>query len=229
MSSDLPTDEKKKRRLAKFVFFWITSWGVLLIFLAGTDLFLHPDRVKDALCTIVLGSGLIYIGFGALRRGRGASPVEQSEQEIPDQREQQIARKSEALGGPVAPIQGNPSTDIVTVATFQSLPQAEACKLYLESEGLTVFLSDTEMVRMDWLLSNALGSVKVQVPSIQVENAATLLERMRMRHDEQSKLTDDASCLACGAEMPLDVSQCQACGWSYSKIEKDDDPDGGHN
>jgi hypothetical protein len=114
------------------------------------------------------------------------------------------------------------SDEIVTIATFQSLPEAEACKLRLESEGLTVLLTDAETIRTDWLLSNAIGSIKVQVPSAQVENASILLEQIRQRHDEQAKHTDQDFCLACGVEMAEDVTFCQACGWSYANEDEED-------
>ena len=109
--------------------------------------------------------------------------------------------------------------EFVTVATFQSLPEAIACQMHLESEGLTVFLADAETVRADWFLSNAIGSVKVQVLDSQAENAATLLERVRHQHDGQPQATDENVCLACGAVMPEEASACQACGWTYAGTE----------
>ena len=108
------------------------------------------------------------------------------------------------------------SDDIETIATFQSLPGAEACKLRLESEGLTVFLTDAETIRTDWLLSNAVGSIKVQVPREQVEVAKNLLEQIERRHTEQSKHAGQEFCLACGAEMPKETTSCPACGWTYA-------------
>lgn len=112
--------------------------------------------------------------------------------------------------------------EVVTIAKFQSLPEAEACKLCLESEGVTVYLTDAETIRADWLLSNAIGSIKVQVPTSQQEKAVALLEQVRHRTDEQSKHTDQDFCLACGAVMPKDVSKCPACGWSFDDGQQDD-------
>ena len=119
--------------------------------------------------------------------------------------------------------------EIVTIAKFQSLPEAEACKLCLESEGVTVYLTDAETIRTDWLLSNAIGSIKVQVAKDQMEKALLLLEQVRQRNDDQSKHTDQDFCLACGAVMPKDVSKCPTCGWSFDDgkeadvDEKDED------
>src|SRR5262245_3733301 len=53
--------------------------------------------------------------------------------------------------------------DLVTVGTFRDLPEAHALKMRLEAAGIPAYLADAELVAMDWLLSNAVGGVKVQV------------------------------------------------------------------
>jgi hypothetical protein len=115
--------------------------------------------------------------------------------------------------------------DLVTVATFPSLPEAEAGKLRLEAEGLTVFLADAEIVSMDWLLGNAIGYIKLQVPRSQAEQAAALLEQMRderqQRDEEENEAAGDV-CLACGAALPEDAAQCPVCGWSYTESESEE-------
>lgn len=107
--------------------------------------------------------------------------------------------------------------EVVTVATFQSLPQAEACRLHLESRGLTVFLTDAEAIRTDWLLSNALGLIKVEVPGFQAEQAAQALEEIERQREQQAARTDVDYCLACGAVLGSDIVECSACGWSYTQ------------
>jgi len=103
--------------------------------------------------------------------------------------------------------------DVETVAKFWSLPEAEACRMRLESEGLTVYLTDAETVRADWLLTNAIGSIKVQVPLNQVERAKEVLKdvhHLQMEHDP-----DEDYCLACGTIMEPEESVCSKCGWTY--------------
>lgn len=119
------------------------------------------------------------------------------------------------------------SLDLVTVATFRILLEAEVAKLRLEAEGLTTFLTDAETVNMDWFLGNAVGNIKLQVPSPQAEAAAALLEEMRgdqMKRDEQDGEAETDVCLACGAALPEEQSRCGACGWSYRSGE-DAEPD----
>jgi ribosomal protein L40E len=111
--------------------------------------------------------------------------------------------------------------DFTTVAKFQSLPEAEACKLRLEAEGFVVLLTDAETIRTDWLLSNAIGSVKVQVPTADAEKVMQLLEQIGQRHMEESKQNGQDFCLACGAALPDTASQCQRCGWTYVKANED--------
>ena len=112
---------------------------------------------------------------------------------------------------------------LVTVETYQFLPQAEAAKLQLEGNDIQVFLADAETVNMDWLLGNAIGNIKLQVPCDQVDKALALLEEMRdkvsQRKSEEDEKddedTDETVCLACGAELSEDQARCPSCGWSY--------------
>ena len=115
----------------------------------------------------------------------------------------------------------NVPRDFTTVAKFQSLPEAEACKIRLEAEGFVVLLTDAETIRTDWLLSNAIGSVKVQVPTADAEAIIKLLEQIGQRQVEESKQAGQDFCLACGAALPETASQCQSCGWSYAKANED--------
>lgn len=110
------------------------------------------------------------------------------------------------------------SDQFVTVETFRSLPEAEATKLHLETEGLTVFLANAETIAMDWLLANAIGNIKLQVPSSQAATATALLEQIRRERRERKErgYTDADICLACGAPLPEGTSRCAACGWSYA-------------
>ena len=112
--------------------------------------------------------------------------------------------------------------DLVTVASFQFLPEAEVSKLRLEAEGLDVILSDAETVSTDWLLGNAVGYIKLQVPSSQSEAATALLEQIRgerRQRDEHAGKAEPDVCLACGAAMSAEAARCPGCGWSYADSE----------
>jgi hypothetical protein len=114
--------------------------------------------------------------------------------------------------------------NLVTVKTFQFVPEAEAARMHLEEQGIQSFLADAETVNMDWLLGNALGYVKLQVSSDQAEAAAAILQRIpanRSRSDDGEETTDAASCLSCGAKLLTDHSVCPSCGWSYASGDDD--------
>lgn len=121
------------------------------------------------------------------------------------------------------------SNDFVTIATFQFLTEAEVSKLALEAEGIKVFLADVETVSMDWMIGNAIGYIKLQVPGSQVEAAVALLEQVRAEHQRHEGDDEDAEsekCLSCGVPLPPDATLCPACGWTYAsdgEVEKEDD------
>src|SRR5437660_458775 len=111
---------------------------------------------------------------------------------------------------------------LVTVETYQFLPQAQAAKLQLEGNDIQVFLADAETVNMDWLLGNAIGNIKLQVPRDQVDKALGLLQEMRdkaRRRHKTDEDTDETVCLACGAKLREDQARCPSCGWSYAGEE----------
>lgn len=117
------------------------------------------------------------------------------------------------------------SDALVTVASFPTLPEAEAAKLHLESEGIPANLIDAEIVSMDWLLGNAVGFIKLQVPQSKAEVAAALIEsiaaeRRRRREaspaDEDWNAPDDELCLSCGTAM-AEADVCPNCGWSWAE------------
>jgi len=106
--------------------------------------------------------------------------------------------------------------EFVVVATFPSVPEAEACKLSLEVEGLAVHLADAETITMDWLLGNALGYVKVLVPVSQVEKAQQLLAQHQKPHlSPEERENEPETCLSCGTVLLSNQSRCDHCGWSY--------------
>ncbi|SMN11222.1 hypothetical protein SPBRAN_1462 [uncultured Candidatus Thioglobus sp.] len=77
---------------------------------------------------------------------------------------------------------------LVTIASFSFAHEAHIARAKLESEGIPAVLADEFTINMQWLYSNALGGVKVQVPPSCVERAIEILSR------------DDSDLLADGFE-----------------------------
>ena len=67
--------------------------------------------------------------------------------------------------------------ELVTIRKFRDLPEALLAQGRLESAGIESFLADDNMVRMDWLISNLLGGVKLKVEEANVEIADELLNQ----------------------------------------------------
>jgi len=63
----------------------------------------------------------------------------------------------------------------VTIATYSQPVEAHLARTKLESEGIMCVVSDEHLVRVNWLLSNAVGGVKLRVPSWDAERAREVL------------------------------------------------------
>lgn len=63
-----------------------------------------------------------------------------------------------------------------TVAILSDLNEAQLLKSMLESEGLSPFLPDENTIQVDWLLLNAIGGVRIQVPPEQFPAAEVVLD-----------------------------------------------------
>lgn len=73
---------------------------------------------------------------------------------------------------------------LVTIARFDLAGQAHIAKNSLEAAGIKSVLADEQTVAMDWLLSNAIGGIKVQVLEEDAERAVTALEESLGTDDE---------------------------------------------
>jgi hypothetical protein len=67
------------------------------------------------------------------------------------------------------------SSALVKLQHFRDVPEALLAKGKLEWSGITCVLADGNLVRMDWLLSNAIGGLRLQVRQEDVEWARALL------------------------------------------------------
>jgi hypothetical protein len=63
----------------------------------------------------------------------------------------------------------------IAVASFSQPVEAHLARTKLESEGIPCVVGDENLVRVDWLLSNAVGGVKLMVPAGELERAREAL------------------------------------------------------
>jgi uncharacterized protein (DUF1810 family) len=74
-------------------------------------------------------------------------------------------------------------SEFVVAAAFTNVHQAHLAKSSLEGAGFDVMVADEHLVSMDWMLSNAIGGVKVLVREDRVEEARALLASSMMTVD----------------------------------------------
>jgi hypothetical protein len=91
--------------------------------------------------------------------------------------------------------------NLVTVMTFSTLWEAEMAASRLESEDVPAYLKDGETVNMNWLLSNAVGGVKVQVTNADLRKAKEILSApVTVDAREEGETEDVIVCPRCKNE-----------------------------
>jgi hypothetical protein len=76
--------------------------------------------------------------------------------------------------------------NLVTVAIYDTMPDAHIALGKLESEGIEAWLKDEHLVQTDWLYGIAVGGIKLQVEAADVDRALATLAR-----DDSRRLDDD--------------------------------------
>jgi len=79
-----------------------------------------------------------------------------------------------------------------TIAVFQYSSEAQIIKGRLEAENIKVFLADEYTVDTDPLVSNAIGGVKLQVYTEQVESAKNIIRAV-----DENLLVEPIVCSSC--------------------------------
>jgi hypothetical protein len=85
------------------------------------------------------------------------------------------------------------SDRLVTVATFHDPLQASMVKNYLDEEGIPSVLMDESTVATDWMLSTAIGGIKLQVAPIHVERAEMLLVKVEAEKEAEEPLPPETA------------------------------------
>lgn len=93
-------------------------------------------------------------------------------------------------------------SDLVTVERFTNPVEAHISRGLLESEGVPASLGSEHHVWASWPISQALGGVRLQVPTEYVARARDVLARWR-RGEYQAALEE---------EQALEPERCPSCG-----------------
>lgn len=89
---------------------------------------------------------------------------------------------------------------MVTVASFSFPYEAQLARAKLESEGIPAFVVDEHTINMQWLYSNAMGGVRVQVPDSCLQTALEILSQDYSEALVQEQGIDLPICLECGSK-----------------------------
>jgi hypothetical protein len=81
---------------------------------------------------------------------------------------------------------------VVALRQFLTVQEAVMAKSILDSAGIESFLADENVISMNWLWSNALGGVKLQVRKTDVAAASELLEQ-KLSEAAASAESDEAA------------------------------------
>jgi hypothetical protein len=91
-----------------------------------------------------------------------------------------------------------------TVASFRDPYEAHIARGKLETEGIPTVVLDEHLIQVDWLASQAIGGVKVQVPEedfVRAREIMTADYEAELEDIEEARLesSPDEVCPACGA------------------------------
>lgn len=87
---------------------------------------------------------------------------------------------------------------MITIARFSMPLEAQIARSSLEAAGIPAFVADEHTINLNWMYSDAMGGVRLQVPEAYALEAVQLLS------------TDHSASLE--AEQPSLPEQCQKCG-----------------
>ena len=87
---------------------------------------------------------------------------------------------------------------MITVASFDNVEQAELLRIRLENEGIPAYVADAAVVTLNWLYSNAVSGVKVQVDEADVDRVRAFLREERAADSEGEPLSEH-TCPFCGS------------------------------
>jgi len=107
------------------------------------------------------------------------------------------------------------SKNWVTVATFSQPVEAHLARTRLEAEGIRCIVADEFLVRVNWLLSNAIGGVKLMVPAWEADRARELLR-------PRPRLVDvaDEACPDAGAGDDLICPSCRSYDVYFHRFDR---------
>jgi hypothetical protein len=90
---------------------------------------------------------------------------------------------------------------MITVATFSKPEDAHLLRLRLGAGGVDAYVQDENMVQMNWLYSNAIGGVRVQIAETDLEAAREIAAAPPVGKGDAAEVSEEelAVCPGCSS------------------------------
>ncbi|WP_339667846.1 DUF2007 domain-containing protein [Dasania marina] len=88
---------------------------------------------------------------------------------------------------------------LITISTYSFPYEAQIARAKLDSEGVPAFVADEQTINMQWLYSNAMGGVRLQVPADFVEIAKEILSEDCSEELTERVDSEFIPCPVCGS------------------------------
>ena len=109
--------------------------------------------------------------------------------------------------------------ELITVANFSHPTEADPVVAWLESEGIECFVTNEHTVTMNWLYSNAIGGVGVQVKTVDIERTNEILQAVMDSDAAEGESTLSDSEMDIGSYATSEI-RCPKCGSENVYYEK---------
>lgn len=86
---------------------------------------------------------------------------------------------------------------MITIATFSKPEEAHLLRMRLEAVGIPAYIRDENTIQMDWLYSNLIGGVRVEISPEDEAEAREFLEADTVQEPDDSI---DEICPQCGSK-----------------------------
>ena len=100
--------------------------------------------------------------------------------------------------------------ELIPIANFSHPTEADPVVAWLESEGIECFLTNEHTITMNWLYSNAIGGVGVQVKTGDVERANEILRAVLNFNVSEGESTPTDLELNQGSDNNIEI-RCPQC------------------
>jgi len=87
---------------------------------------------------------------------------------------------------------------LTTIASYSFPWEAQIAKARLDAEGIPAFVADEQTINMQWLYSDAMGGVRLQVPQQFAQLSVEILAEDHSEALEEELGVSPVLCAACG-------------------------------